>query len=132
MTQDRGGLFDLGSLTRLDWLAVLLVLVTGAIHVVAGVVEGRPPVTLAGVGFFVAAGLFLHGYRRRLLYVVGVAYTGVQIPLWYVVKAGSYTTLGYVDKAVQVLLVAVLAYLYWRGGTSSPPEDTATAGRQTG
>jgi len=72
-------------------------------------------VLLAGVGFFGAIALFLLGYRRRLLYAVGVVYTGVQIPLWYVVKAGNYTTVGYVDKAVQVLLVVLLIALLWRG-----------------
>jgi hypothetical protein len=62
-------------------------------------------------------------YRRPLLYLVGVVYTGIQIPLWYVVKAGEFTTVGYVDKAVQVVLVVVLAYLYWqtRTGTAGSP-----------
>jgi hypothetical protein len=70
--------------------------------------------------------LYLAEYRRPLLYLVGIVYTGVQLPLWYVVKAGEYTTLGYVDKAVQVVLVLVLAYLYWQTRTRSRARDTAT------
>jgi hypothetical protein len=92
---------------------VLLALVTGGIHVYAGLVEGRIPVLLAGVGFFGAVILFLVDYRRTLLYVLGIIYTAVQLPLWYVVKAGEYTTLGYVDKSIQVVLIVFLVYLYW-------------------
>lgn len=103
------------SVEPIQWLAVGLVLLTGILHVYAGLVEGRLPLTLAGVGFFGAIVLFLFDYRRRLLYLVGVVYTGIQIPLWYVANAGEFTALGYTDKAIQVILVAVLAYLYWSG-----------------
>ncbi|WP_246985105.1 hypothetical protein [Halorientalis marina] len=108
------GLIETASLGAEHWTAVVLVAVTGVLHLYAGVVEGAPPVLIAGVGFFGALALFLVGYRRRLLYAVGVVYTGVQIPLWYVVKAGAYTPVGYVDKAVQVVLVALLLGLLWR------------------
>jgi len=108
------GLIETASLGAEHWIAVVLVAVTGVLHLYAGVVEGAPPVLIAGVGFFGALALFLVGYRRRLLYAVGVVYTGVQIPLWYVVKAGAYTPVGYVDKAVQVVLVALLLGLLWR------------------
>jgi hypothetical protein len=102
------------SIPSLGWAAVILVLVTGVLHLYSGVVEGRVPVALAGIGFLAAVVLYLADYRRRLLYLVGIGYTAVQIPLWYVVKAGEYTTVGYVDKAVQVVLVLVLAFLYWQ------------------
>lgn len=103
------------SVEPIQWLAVGLVLLTGIVHIYAGIVEGRLPVTLAGVGFFAAIGLFLLDYRRRQLYLVGVLYTAIQLPLWYVAKAGEYTALGYTDKAVQIVLIALLAYLYWTG-----------------
>jgi hypothetical protein len=115
MANDSGGLLRTDSLTGLEWLAIALVVVTGVLHVYAGIVEGRAPVALAGVGFFGAAALYLADYRRHLLALVGIVYTGVQIPIWYAVKAGEYTTVGYVDKAVQVVLVVLLAYLYWKG-----------------
>lgn len=101
-------------LQPIHWLAIVLVAITGLIHVYAGFVEGRVPVALAGIGFLAAIGLFLLGARRRLLYAVGVVYTAVQIPLWYVAKAGEFTSLGYADKAVQVAVVVVLVSLYWR------------------
>lgn len=108
------GTIETESLTGLQWLALALVTITGVLHLYAGGVEGRIPVGLAGVGFLVAAGLFLLEYRRRLLYLVGILYTGVQIPLWYAANVGEFTALGYVDKVVQVVLIVVLAYLYWR------------------
>jgi hypothetical protein len=107
------------SLTTTHWLAILLVLITGVIHVYAGFVEGRIPVSLAGVGFLGAAVLFLLDYRRSLLYLVGIVYTAVQFPLWYVANVGEFTTLGYVDKALQAALIVVLAYLYWKARRAS-------------
>jgi hypothetical protein len=98
-------------LTTTHWLAVALVVVTGAIHVYAGIVEGRAPVALAGVGYGGALVLFFLNYRRRLLYAIGIPYTAVQIPLWLVAKS-EYMLVDYVDKAVQVVLILVLAYLY--------------------
>ncbi|MEF8826454.1 MAG: hypothetical protein V5A27_08980 [Halapricum sp.] len=102
------------SLTPVHWLAVVLLVITGIIHLYAGVVEGRLPVSLAGVGFLVGVGLFFLDYRRRVLYVIGIFYTGVQIPLWYVANVGEFTPLGYADKAVQIVIIVVLAFLYWR------------------
>ncbi|MEF8806520.1 DUF7475 family protein [Natronomonas sp.] len=113
MARTSSGYVKTESLTPGHWFAVLLVFITGVIHVYAGIIEGRIPVSLAGVGFLVAIVLFLIDYRRRLLYPVGIVYTAVQFPLWYVAKAGEYTTLGYVDKAVQTVLIVVLAFLYW-------------------
>ena len=126
MSQSETSVFKTGSITSLGWLAVVLVLVTGLIHIYAGLVEGRIPVTLAGVGFLGALVLYLVDYRRSLLYLVGVIYTAVQIPIWYVVKAGEYTTLGYLDKGVQVLLIGLLVYLYWQTRTTGD-EQTATS-----
>ena len=54
------------------WLAILLALATGIIHVYAGIVEGRIPVSLAGIGFLGAVVLFLLNYRRTPLYLGGI------------------------------------------------------------
>lgn len=126
MSESKTGVFEVQSVGRLGWLAVALVVATGVFHVYAGVVEGRIPVALAGVGFLAATGLYLADYRRPLLYLVGIVYTAIQIPLWYVVKAGEFTTIGYVDKAVQVVLVVVLAYLYWQTRTAATDSPTAS------
>lgn len=96
-------------------LAVLALVGTTALtHLYAGVVEGAPPVLLAGVGFVGGFLLYVRGTRRRLLTAAAIPYTAVQIPLWYVVKQGSFTTVGYLDKAVQLLLVVLLVVLVVR------------------
>lgn len=119
------------TVSDLGWVVVGLVFLTGVFHVYAGLVEGRIPVTLAGVGFLGAIVLYLMDYRRRLLYAVGILYTAVQFPLWYVAKVGEFTTLGLVDKTVQLVIIALLAYLLWRSrlpssdqpaSSRSPPE----------
>jgi hypothetical protein len=115
-----------GSLTRLQWLAVALVVVTGGLHVYAGVVEGRIPVALAGAGYVGALVLFFLDYRRRLLYLIGVPYTAVQIPIWLVVKS-EYGTVDYVDKAVQIVLILVLLYLYLNAPSGSVGEGATAA-----
>jgi len=115
----------IGSLTQLQWLAVALVVITGVLHVYAGIVEGRIPVALAGVGYAGALVLFFFDYRRRLLYLLGIPYTAVQFPLWIVAKS-EYGVIDYVDKAVQVALILVLIYLYLNT-PSEPAENTATA-----
>ena len=115
----------IGSLTRLQWIAIALVAITGVLHVYAGVVEGRAPVALAGVGYAGALVLFFLDYRRRLLYLIGIPYTAVQIPIWLVVKS-EYGVVDYVDKAVQVVLILVLVYLYLQG-RSEADGNTATA-----
>jgi len=115
----------IGSITQLQWLAVALVVVTGVLHVYAGIVEGRIPVALAGVGYAGALALFFLDYRRRLLYLIGIPYTAVQFPLWLVAKS-EYGTIDYVDKAVQAALILVLIYLYLNSPSESA-ENTATA-----
>lgn len=127
MERTQSDIVDTESIRTLGWVAIGLVFVTGVIHVYAGLVEGRIPVALAGFGFLGAIVLYVVGYRRTLLYLVGILYTAVQIPLWYVVKAGAYTTIGFVDKAVQAVLVLLLAYLYWQTRGASTTPTTAVA-----
>lgn len=104
------------SLSTLEIAVVVLVGITAVTHLYAGVVEGAPPLLLAGLGYVGGGALYLFGIRRRVLAVAAIPYTAVQIPLWVVAKAGDYTFVGYVDKAVQVvLIVALLALLVgWR------------------
>ncbi|MFD1600333.1 hypothetical protein [Halobellus rarus] len=116
---------QIGSLTQPQWLAVALVVITGVIHVYAGIVEGRIPVAFAGVGYAGALVLFFFDYRRRLLYLIGIPYTAVQFPLWIVAKS-EYGMIDYVDKAVQVALILVLIYLYLNTPADSAG-NTATA-----
>lgn len=119
---------DAGSLTPLHWAAVVLAAVTGLVHLALGVSNIGTPMgvsfLLAGLGFVVGIGLFLRGYRRRLLYLLGIPYTVTQIVLYvafnwpnvvFLADGGVYMV-GVVDKVVQMLLVATLAVLYRREG----------------
>lgn len=103
--------FDTSTVSTLGWLALALVFLTGVLHLWVGIVEGRIPLVLAGVAFLAAMPLYLADYHRRLLVLLAIPFTAVQIPLWYVVNAGEFTTLGYLDKAIQLVLVAVLVVM---------------------
>jgi riboflavin transporter FmnP len=58
---------------------------------------------------------------------VGIVYTAVQLPLWYVANACEFTTLGYVDKILQGALIVVLTYLYWKARKTTNKNREATA-----
>ncbi|QAU14445.1 hypothetical protein EKH57_16735 [Halorubrum sp. BOL3-1] len=59
-------------------------------------------------------GLYVRGYNQSILTLIAIPYTAVQIPLWYVVKAGNFTLVGYIDKVVQAILVVTLVALVIR------------------
>ena len=104
------------SLTTLHWVGVVLAVVTGVIHLVLGVSFISDPLgwafLAAGVGFLGGVAALLVDYRRRLLYLLGIPFTAGQIVAWYFVNAPDFSTPGYVDKLVQVLLIVVLVVLY--------------------
>ena len=110
------------SLTPLHWLGVAMALVSALVHLVLG--AGFLPHWM-GILFVLAAGGYIGGivlllidYRRRLLYLVGVPYTLVQIIGWYVVNQpaglGDLTPEGAIDKVAQIVLIGVLVVLYRR------------------
>lgn len=122
--------FETSLLTPLHWAAGALAAITGIIHLFLGVTGLLGTVIgtglavsflLAGLGFFGGIWLGLIDYRRRLLYAVGIPYAAVQIILWYVANFDSVSDvlanagpIEYVDKVVQVVLIVVLAVLYFR------------------
>ncbi|MHC3438417.1 DUF7475 family protein [Natrialbaceae archaeon A-gly3] len=115
-------LSDRSSLTPLHWAAIGLAVVTGLVHLLLGI--GFLPhwmgvvFVLAAGGFFGAIVLFALEVRRRLLYLVGIPYTGVQIVLWYALNqpagVGDLSTPEAIDKVAQVLLIVTLVVLYRR------------------
>ncbi|UWG48382.1 putative membrane protein [Halanaeroarchaeum sp. HSR-CO] len=115
---DSGTSIRTESLTGLHWLAIGLALVTGVIHLVLGVSFVSDPMgwsfLFAGVVFFAAIVAVLYDYRRRLIYLLGIPFTGGQIVAWYLVNAPDFSPLGIGDKVVQVVLIVVLALLYTR------------------
>lgn len=125
-TATDSGLFDLQTLTPLHYLGILLAAVSGVIHLKLGVGFAPSPLGLsflfAGVVFLLASAAILANYRRRLLYGLGIPFTAGQIVLWYLINFafGQYSfpadvgTLGWVDKASQVVLIVVLVVLLRR------------------
>lgn len=117
---------DIGSLNGLHWVGIVAALVTAAVHLRLGLgglpLPLRISFLLAGLGFLGAVALVLLDYRRRAVYAVGIPFTLVQIVLWYVLNfAGGgksfpvdVGTLGAVDKAAQIVLIAVLVALLRR------------------
>lgn len=112
-----------GSLTAPDWIAIGLAAVTGVVHLLLAVIWPglvlRASFLLAGLGFFGAIALFVVDYRRRLLYLLGIPYTAIQIVLWYAVNQptpGTIEVLDAIDKTAQILLIVLLGYLYRRSG----------------
>ena len=106
------------SLTALHWLGILLAVVTGVLHLYLGVSFVTEPLgwsfLAAGIGFFVGAGAVVREYRRRIMYLLGIPFTGGQIVAWYLVNAPNFSPLGIGDKVVQVILIVVLVVLYSR------------------
>lgn len=111
---------ELDSLTTLHWIGIHLALVSAVVHLIYGI--GFFP-SRAGILFLLAAGgflggivLLLVGYRRRLLYVVGVPFTAVQVVGWYMANRpagpGDISAAGAIDKIVQLALIVVLITLY--------------------
>lgn len=122
-TEARQPTIDTGPLNGLHWVGIVAALVSAAVHLLLGVRMFPSPMgisfVLAGLGFVGGVGLLAIDYRRRTVYAVGIAFTLVQIVLWYVVNFAGGTksfpadvgTLGAVDKVAQVVLVAVLIVL---------------------
>jgi len=114
-----GSTVDTASLTRLHWLGIVLAVVTGAVHLYFGILaldtlQGVSFV-LAGIAFLVAILLLLFDFRRRLLYLVGIPFTGIQVSLYFALNWPDVLNPGGIgDKVVQVALIAVLVVLYRR------------------
>ncbi|MDZ7745488.1 MAG: hypothetical protein U5K28_02805 [Halobacteriales archaeon] len=115
-----GGGVDTGSLTSIHWGGIALAVATGLLHLYLVALYGP---SMLGITFAVAGIGFLGGAAvlaldvdvpRRPLYALGALWTLGQIVAWYVINAGSFSTLGYVDKAIQVALIAVLVLLIQR------------------
>lgn len=108
----------LESLTRIHWIGILLAAITGLIHLWLGVGFITDPLgwsfLFAGVAFFLGIVAVLVDYRRRLLYLLGIPFTAVQIPAWYAVNAPNFSPLGIGDKVAQIALIVVLIVLYRR------------------
>ena len=107
------------SLTTLHWIGIALALLTGVIHLFLGVRFIDSPLgvsfVLAGLGFVGAVVLLLFDYRRRLLYLVGIPFTAIQVVLYFPLNWPDVVSpIGLGDKLIQLGLIAVLVTLYRR------------------
>jgi hypothetical protein len=109
---------ETGSLSPLHLVGVALAAISGVLHLYLGALFVPSPMGLsfvvAGVGFVAGCAAVVANYRRPLVYLLGIPFTLGQVVAWYVVNAPDFSALGYVDKAAQVGLVAVIVVLYRR------------------
>lgn len=114
--------FTAESLSPLHWAAIALAAVSALVHLALGIEFLPHWMGLAFVGatagFLLGIGLVLADYRRRLVYLLGIPFTGGQVVLWYVLNqpAGVADLSGaeLVDKVAQVLLIVLLLALLAR------------------
>ncbi|WP_336360301.1 hypothetical protein [Haladaptatus sp. ZSTT2] len=123
-----GGLFLLGSvvtvpayrrmdahaatnISRAHHAGALLAVFSAAVHLYLFLEHGTLVMLLAGVGFLGGIGLFFAGVNRRALYLAGIVFTALQIPLWILEGMPHLQNFGLLDKVAQVTLIAVLGYL---------------------
>jgi hypothetical protein len=113
LTESESSTTAVGS--KVEVAVIGLLTITATTHIYAGVTQGIvPPLILAGLGFFGGIGLYLRGNNQRLLAIAAIPYTAVQIPLWFIIKSGNFTAIGYLDKIVQVTLIITLLILTFR------------------
>lgn len=122
-TAESNSVLETDALTGAHWAAIGLAAITGLVHLYLFWTQDFLLFLLAGLGFFGAIALLLVGIRHRLLYLVGALYTLAQMGGWVAAGMPDFW-LGVFDKVVQVTLVVLLVYLYWRE-TSGPRETTA-------
>lgn len=114
---------DTASLTPLHWMGFVLAIISGVVHLALVVVGPISPASGFGILFILAFGGFVGGvglvainYRRKLIYLLGLPYTGSQIVMWYLANQpagpGDLSAFEWVDKIAQVLLLVLLVMLF--------------------
>ncbi|MFP8954139.1 hypothetical protein ACLI4Z_14395 [Natrialbaceae archaeon A-arb3/5] len=109
-------------ITWVRWWGIGLAAVTAVVHLVLGV-DFLPH--WMGIAFLSATAGFVFGivlvvlaYRRRLVYLAGIPFTGGQLVLWYALNQPSalvdLTWIEVVDKVAQALLIVTLLVLLHR------------------
>ncbi len=118
-----GDRIDTASLTPISWVAITMALVSAFVHLYIAVDVLLPSTLglsflLATGGFVGGVGLVLLNYRRRLVYLLGIPFTGSQIVLWYLLNqpagVGDIPTIDFIDKIAQTVLIGCLVALSLR------------------
>lgn len=123
MATSTGGNIPADNTEPLHWIGVGLAAVTGVIHLLLAWFQLSSSLTaglgwaflFAGVVFLAAGVAVVADVQRRLLYLLGVPFTGGQIVLWYLANAPDlFGPISVTDKLAQVGLIVVLVALYSR------------------
>lgn len=97
------------TLTNLSIPIILLAVATAVIHLVLGIPNGFVMFILNGIGYIVLViALYLpqlKNYHKLVRWAL-IAYTAVTIIAW--VAIGSRNAIGYIDKLIEVALIALL------------------------
>lgn len=105
---------DTESVTSVEWVGIILAAVSGAVHLAVGI-PSIPSVlatsfVLAGLGFIGAIVLVLIGWRKRIVYTIGIPFIGAQLIFWYVLNGFPLDTIEIIDKVAQVTLLILCLY----------------------
>jgi len=98
--------------SRLRFGIVVLTLATAAVHLYLGF-QGLPLFVLNGLGYLALLGALylpipqLAPYRNAARWAL-IGYAALTIVLWLIITLGISTAVGYLDKIVEVLLIALL------------------------
>lgn len=106
---------DVESLTPLHWVGVVTAAISAGVHLYLSVPTGGTfgaAFVFASAGFIGGIAAVLANYRRRLVYLLGIPFTGGQIVMWYLInEVPPISAIEGVDKVSQALLILVLAVL---------------------
>lgn len=120
----------LGSMTGTRWTAIALAMITGGVHLYLYWTQSFVPFLLAGLGFLTMAALVPTTFDHRLLYLGGIPFTAMQIVAWVQLGMPDFQ-LGVADKAVQILLICLLGYLFVNERRSEAGERVEVETRET-
>jgi hypothetical protein len=110
-------------MNTLRWTAVLLLVVVGAIHLYYGayqagsfgMIYGQAYSTwyyVMGLIYLVGAALIGANIMPMVFEALGAIYAAILIGIYFYM--GYFDTIGYVDKAIEVVLIIVLAMMLLR------------------
>jgi peptidoglycan/LPS O-acetylase OafA/YrhL len=122
--------FHLSMMKTLRWTAVVLLLAIGAIHEYYGAFVANSYGNVYGYShsmwFYMMGLIYCMGaaaiaanFKPNIFGTLAAIYAALLIGIYFCL--GSFDTIGYVDKAIEVILMINLAMLQFRQPKHSPP-----------
>ena len=101
--------FDLSNIEK---VMLSTAIISGIIHIYAGLSFSFDILILAGIGFLAGSVLFIRKSIRNYIVLASIPYTGSQFYFYYQYYGFEIGALAGIDKALQaILLIASLIYL---------------------